>query len=105
MYLFLELNCSWKNLVKDGVIEFLDAAESETAMIAMLPGDLDGSSGRHRTYVTKYYSQPQAYKITYTHCEIHPSMILGVCASLIPYPDHNQSPRNTYQVSFIRVKS
>lgn len=38
-----------------------------------------------------------AYSDTYTHCEIHPSMILGVCASIIPFPDHNQSPRNTYQ--------
>ena len=37
------------------------------------------------------------YSNTYTHCEIHPSMILGVCASIIPFPDHNQSPRNTYQ--------
>lgn len=26
----------------------------------------------------------------WTHCEIHPSMILGVSASLIPFPDHNQ---------------
>ena len=34
---------------------------------------------------------------TYTHCEIHPAMILGVCASIVPFPDHNQSPRNTYQ--------
>lgn len=33
----------------------------------------------------------------YTHCEIHPSMILGICASMIPFPDHNQSPRNSYQ--------
>ena len=33
----------------------------------------------------------------YTHCEIHPSMILGICGSIIPFPDHNQSPRNTYQ--------
>ena len=33
----------------------------------------------------------------YTHCEIHASMILGVCASIIPFPDQNQSPRNTYQ--------
>lgn len=33
----------------------------------------------------------------YTHCEIHPAMILGICASIIPFPDHNQSPRNTYQ--------
>ena len=38
-----------------------------------------------------------AYSDTYTHCEIHPAMILGVCASIVPFPDHNQSPRNTYQ--------
>merc|ERR1712076_176103 len=35
--------------------------------------------------------------VSYTHCEVHPSMILGVSASIIPFPDHNQSPRNTYQ--------
>ena len=32
----------------------------------------------------------EAYSDTYTHCEIHPSLILGVCASIIPFPDHNQ---------------
>mmetsp|Transcript_25512 Transcript_25512/g.22515 ORF Transcript_25512/g.22515 Transcript_25512/m.22515 type:complete len:218 (-) Transcript_25512:186-839(-) len=37
------------------------------------------------------------YASTYTHCEIHPAMMLGVSASIIPFPDHNQSPRNTYQ--------
>lgn len=51
-------------------------------MIAMTLDDLKGEK-------IKQY--------TYTHCEIHPSMILGVCASIIPFPDHNQSPRNTYQ--------
>ncbi len=30
------------------------------------------------------------YPNKWTHCEIHPSMILGVSASLIPFPDHNQ---------------
>lgn len=35
----------------------------------------------------------------YTHCELSPDSILGVVASLIPWPDHNQAPRNTYQVS------
>ncbi|WCJ25134.1 DNA-directed RNA polymerase II subunit RPB2 [Euphorbia peplus] len=34
---------------------------------------------------------------TYTYCEIHPSLILGVCATIVPFPNHNQSPRNTYQ--------
>ena len=29
--------------------------------------------------------------------EIHPSTIFGVLASCIPFPEHNQSPRNTYQ--------
>jgi len=33
----------------------------------------------------------------YTHCEIHPSLILGALASCIPFAHHNQAPRNTYQ--------
>lgn len=35
----------------------------------------------------------------YTHCELDPLAILGVAAALIPWPNHNQAPRNTYQVS------
>ena len=33
-----------------------------------------------------------------THLEIEPFTVLGVVAGLVPYPHHNQSPRNTYQV-------
>lgn len=32
-----------------------------------------------------------------SHLEIEPFTLLGVCAGLVPYPHHNQSPRNTYQ--------
>lgn len=71
--------CSWSDLLHDGIVEYIDAEEEECCTIAMKTSDLIDKPGR------------------YTHCEIHPSMILGVCASLIPFPDHNQSPRNTYQ--------
>ena len=67
-----------------GVVEYIDTLEEETVMIAMSPDDLR-------------QDKEYAYCTTYTHCEIHPAMILGVCASIIPFPDHNQSPRNTYQ--------
>ena len=32
-----------------------------------------------------------------THLEIEPFTIMGVVSGLIPFPHHNQSPRNTYQ--------
>eukprot|EP00117_Sycon_ciliatum_P030225 scpid20794/ scgid23886/ DNA-directed RNA polymerase II subunit RPB2; DNA-directed RNA polymerase II 140 kDa polypeptide; DNA-directed RNA polymerase II subunit B; RNA polymerase II subunit 2; RNA polymerase II subunit B2 len=76
-------NYGWQELVANGVVEYIDTNEEETVMVAMTP---DYLSAEGSTYCS-----------TYTHCEIHPSMILGVCASIIPFPDHNQSPRNTYQ--------
>ena len=66
---------------------YVDTEEEETTMIAMHIADLQLAREDPRN----------AYSYTYTHCEIHPSMILGVCASIVPFPDHNQSPRNTYQ--------
>uniref|UniRef100_A0A7S1C2I4 DNA-directed RNA polymerase subunit beta n=1 Tax=Bicosoecida sp. CB-2014 TaxID=1486930 RepID=A0A7S1C2I4_9STRA len=73
------------SLVNEGLIEYIDTQEEECAMIAMKPDNLlSVEEGGNEVK-------------TYTHCEIHPSMILGVCASIIPFPDHNQSPRNTYQ--------
>jgi DNA-directed RNA polymerase II subunit RPB2 len=75
---------SWTNLLMEGIVEYIDTEEEETTMVAMEPKDLNAED---------------SYSLTYTHCEIHPSMILGVCASIIPFPDHNQSPRNTYQRS------
>jgi len=61
----------------ESIIEYIDAEEQNTSLIAM------------------YKEQLKDKK--YTHCEIHPSTIFGILASCIPFPDHNQSPRNTYQ--------
>ena len=44
-----------------------------------------------------YAIDPKKIETTHTHVEIFPSAILGVGASIIPYPEHNQSPRNTYE--------
>lgn len=82
-----ESDMAWSGLVERGFIEFIDTTEEETAMIGMTIGDI--TSARQ--------NPAEAYTDMYTHCEIHPSLILGVCASIIPFPDHNQSPRNTYQ--------
>ncbi|KAG2290381.1 hypothetical protein Bca52824_049985 [Brassica carinata] len=77
----------WHHLVAKGFIEYIDTQEEETTMISMTINDL----------VQARLRPDEAYSDTYTHCEVHPSLILGVCASIIPFPDHNQSPRNTYQ--------
>ena len=59
----------WQDLVANGVVEYIDVNEEESVMVAMTPEDL--------------IDKGVVYCSTYTHCEIHPSMILGVCASII----------------------
>lgn len=66
--------------IPDAVIEYVDAEEQAYCKIASAPRDLA--------------AQPLE---RFTHCEIHLHTLFGVVASCIPYPDHNQSPRNTYQ--------
>jgi DNA-directed RNA polymerase II subunit RPB2 len=78
---------SWGALVEEGAVEYVDVEEEEAAMVAMTVADLRAARA----------DPARAYAAAYTHCEVHPAMILGVCASIIPFPDHNQSPRNTYQ--------
>ena len=66
---------SWNDLIRMGIIELIDANEEENCYVAFDKGG------------TKKF----------THLEIFPSAILGAGASIIPYPEHNQSPRNTYE--------
>ena len=77
----------WNDLLissklESSIIEYIDPEEQSFSMISMKPKDL---------------YKPSQFMYKYTHCEIHPSTIFGILASCIPYPDHNQSPRNTYQ--------
>jgi len=72
---------------RKSVIEFVDVEESNTLFIAPTYGSL-------RTKQIEATLAPR-----YTHMEIHPSLILGVLASNIPFSNHNQAPRNTYQAA------
>lgn len=100
-----QVSADWNDLLRNGMVEYLDTEEEETVMIAMEPEELrrvrEGRSYNQSNPasqdVTVRLKSHGAYVQKYTHCEIHPSMILGICASIIPFPDHNQSPRNTYQ--------
>ncbi len=71
----------WQDLIRQGVIEYLDAEEEENAYIAL---SLDQVTEEH------------------THVEIEPSTILGITASLIPFPEHNRSDRNVYEAGMAK---
>ena len=71
------------SVLDESVIEYIDPEEQSWSMIATTPKDLIRDNADQI--------------IKHTHCEIHPSTIFGILASCIPFPEHNQSPRNTYQ--------
>jgi DNA-directed RNA polymerase II subunit RPB2 len=72
----------WESPRGNALIEYIDPGETESSYIAMFPEDVIKN-----------------LKDSYTHAEIHPSTALGTLASNIPFPDHNQSPRNSYQAA------
>ncbi len=63
---------SWNDLVKQGIIEYVDASEENNLLVAMRPED-----------VTKET----------THLEIDPIAMLGLITALVPFANHDQSSR------------
>lgn len=63
-------------LLRNGIVEYVDVNEENNVLVALREGDIGSDT---------------------SHLEIDPMTILGVVTGLIPYPHHNQSPRNTYQ--------
>lgn len=89
-----ELCCSVKLNVP--IIEYIDPAEQNQSLIAMKPDNVVENCATASASKSGTDNEDATY-YNYTHCEIHPSSILGILGSCIPFPDHNQSPRNTYQ--------
>ena len=67
-------------LLEEKKMVFLDSYELEHRVVAMTMDELVES---------RYYD----------YCEIHASLIMGLCVSIIPYVDHTQAPRVTYHAS------
>lgn len=67
---------TFMQMLTQGIVEYVDALESESLLVAFYERDITPA---------------------HTHCEIHPSTMLGVAASAIPFAHSNQAPRNVYQ--------
>lgn len=63
---------TWGDLISEGVIEYLDASEEESALVALFEEEVT----------------PQ-----HTHIEIDSIDLFGVVTSLVPYGNHDQSSR------------
>ena len=69
----------WEDLLKKGLVEYIDAEEEENCLIALNEDDLVRNKKTHK----------------YSHMEVDPMTILGVATSNVPFPEHNSSPRCT----------
>ncbi|HEX9908456.1 MAG TPA: DNA-directed RNA polymerase subunit B [Thermoplasmata archaeon] len=108
----------WSDLIREGVVEWIDAEEEEDTFIDVFAYKTPQKCehcGKFLSEMDMEWKNPgEEGRVTleckscggtmhiesqltdeHTHMEIDPMVILGVCSGLVPYPEHNSSPRVT----------
>ena len=97
----------FKELLEEGAVEYVDAWEQDIGLVSV--GTDQVREGKLQQLliaesINEFKEGPESSdlrrrynKFSYTHCELDPTSILGIGASLIPLANHNQGPRNSYQ--------
>lgn len=109
---------SWSNLISEGVVEWIDAEEEEDTYIALFAYDVPAACKHCGAYLSRTDVEwmnpgeegsiklrcmkcdgtmevPSNLKKEHTHLELDPLVILGVCSGIVPYTEHNSTPRVT----------
>jgi len=71
---------TWNEIIKDSSIEYIDAEEEDNLFIALYSKDITTS---------------------HTHVELSPSMILGLSAGMVVYPEHDRGDRVNYGAKMV----
>ena len=69
-----EGSMKWDDMIRQGMIEYLDAEEEDEMLVALWPSDIEN-------------------RMNFTHLELSPSFMLGISANLIPFSNYNRGDR------------
>ncbi len=116
----------WTDLIDNGIVEWVDAEEEEDTYIAVYAYDVPQVCSHCRKPLSRRdvewinlgltvdvvdlqcqfcgetFEVPSLLTKEHTHMEVDPLVILGVSSGLVPYAEHNSSPRVTMGAGMIK---
>jgi len=88
--------------IGEGAVEYIGSAEQIFMYIDIGVRDLAGCGADPDDDALGASSRGREAYVAYTHRELDPMAFLSITASLVPFADHNQSPRNMYECQMLK---